>query len=384
MIHSDSIYIYPQPNDIYDVLYSSKRKFSDWELRKFALERGIVVSEGMDREKLCLRIASLPFDYEMLQSLHDLLKVESRSVKTSSQRLEGKIETEEIKSALKELKKRNPRAHIELNVKRGKSTFKVKYNDVDHSVTRLKQRKPQKAEIVIEKSSDGNTNVRAPASSERVQAIVHSLFEILDENANSPKNRIGVDLSQLTPEQTNRFFLSLISGVGELPLECTLKVGVQKSPSEDDAQDTDMDEEEEELLTSSITAQINRATMDGYNPTESSEIQALLEDGKYYIHTIRWETSTVTVKDVYNSEVQGRVKLEVRGQPTKSMQQLTYEVINFRRYSAEHTRLLKTSEALSPLQSKMYVTMLEDAAYQCFEEVRNTQCATNGSMQPGD
>lgn len=383
MIHTDSVFIYPQPNDIFDVLYSSKQKFSDWELRKFTLERGIVASEDIDREKLCLRIASLPFDHQMLEALNELLKTESRRAKTTNERREGEIKPSDIQATLAELKKRHPRENIDLNVTRqGTATIKVSYNKVDHGVTRLKQRKPKKAEIVIEKRADGNTNVRFPSSIDRIENIMSSLFAILDENSDTPQKRMDLNLSLLTPEQTNRFFLKLIDSIDELPLSHTIKVGVQKSPSGDD--DQDLDEDEEESLSASITAQINKASVQGYNPTLSGEVQTLLQDGEYYIHTICWETSMVTVMDTSGREVEGQVKLEVKGYPTKPMQRLAYEVINFRRYSAELLRLLAKTEPLSPLQSKIYITMLEDAAYQCFEEVRNDQCATNGSIQAGD
>lgn len=381
MTHAESVFIYPQPNDIFDVLYSSKRKLSDWELRKFALERGVVISEGIDRERLCLRIASIPFDHQMLEELNALLKTENRRTNTTSQRLEGKIVPKDIQAALEELKLKHPREKIDLNIKsNGKVTLKISYNKMDHSVTRLKQRKPIKAEISIEESADGNTSLRIP-SSERLESIANSLMDILDDRQEQPHKRIDLNLSLLTPEQTNQFFLQLIGSIDGLPLSHTIKVGIQKSNIETDIE---LDEEDEDDLSSSMVAQINNATVNGHNPVQSPEIQVLIRNGEYHINSIRWETDRVNLQDKFSQEIDARIRLEVKGYPKKVIRRLDYDAVNMIRYSVESDRLYSTPEPLPPFQSRIYLTMLEDAAYRCFEQVRNDQCAINGSMQTGD
>lgn len=376
MIHKDSVFIYPQPNDIFDVLISSKQRFNDWELRRFALERGILVSEHMDREALCLRIASLPFDHALLNKLEEILKVESRRSKVSSQRLQGTLGTDELQTAINKLKQQNPREQIDLNITRnGKATLKIHYNEVDHAVTRLKQRKPKQATVELETQGESNTNIRYQAS-ERVEEIVTSLLSILDEK--EAKSRINIDLSTLTPTQTNQFFLELVNSIPGLPFNHTLKVGIQKVQNHA----TDDDSDEEDDLSNSLVAEINKAMVSGHNPLQTTAVQALLDSGEYYIHTIRWETGRVTLTDG-GTAFDGHVLLEIKGYPIASMQRLAYETVNVRRYSAERDRLYSTPEPLPTLQSKLYIKMLEDAAYQCFERVRDNQCATSGLMQSG-
>lgn len=377
MIHKDSVFIYPQPNDIFDVLISSKQRFNDWELRRFALERGILVSEHMDREALCLRIASLPFDHTLLDKLEEMLKTESRRSKSSSQRLQGTLKTDELQAAIHKLNQQNPREQIDLSISRdGKAALKFQYNEIDHAVTRLKQRKPKQATVELEPQGPNNTNIRYPTA-ERVEEMVASLLAILDEN--KPKPRINIDLSTLTAAQTNQFFLELVNTIPELPFNHTLKVGIQKTQH----QGTVDDAEEEEDLSSSLVAEINKATLSGHNPLQTPAVQALLDSGEYYIHTIRWETGRVTLMDDLKTAFDGQVLLEIKGYPTASMQRLAYEAVNVRRYSVERDRLYSTPEPLPNLQSKLYIKMLEDAAYQCFERLRSNQCATNGLMQSG-
>lgn len=380
MINPDSVFIYAQPNDIYDALIASKQKLTLWQLRKYALDHGFIVPENIEREALCLRIASIPFDHIMLQELSELLKTESRPPKTSSQKVEGEISPDTLRNLLSELKGKRQRDEINVSIKaNGSPVVRVKYVDIDHNITRLKQRKPKEASIEIDTTSDGKTTLRYP-SDERIKEIVNCLLDTIDEKENISRARFSLTLFDFTPAQINDFFFRLISNIEDLPLDHVIKIGIHKSAS---LEGDETNEEEDDEVSQSLVSQINKATMSGNDLLASREIQDFLREGRYYIHTIRWQTQIISLRDNNDQPTEGAVRLEVQCTPPDKMSHLAYEAINYLKYVTEKSRLNSTPVQLSRLQSKQYVSMIEDAAYKCFTEIKESSCDINGSTPNG-
>jgi hypothetical protein len=381
MINTDSVFIYAQPNDIYDALIASKQKLTLWQLRKYALDHGFIVPEDIEREALCLRIASIPFDHLMLQELSELLKTESRSPKTSSQKVDGEISSDTLRDLLPDLKDKRQRDNISISLKAdGSPVIRVAYTDIDHNITRLKQRKPKEAIIEINTTNDGKTTLRYP-SDERVKEIVNCILDTIDEQENTSRNRFSLNLSEFLPAQTNDFFFRLINNIEDLPLGHVVKIGIHKSKSSEDEDDN---EEENDEVSQSLVSQINKASMSGNDLLASREIQEFLHEGRYYIHTIRWQTQIMSLRDNQDQPIEGAVRLEVQCSPPDKMTHLSYEAVNYLKYVAEKSNFNSTPVQLSRLLSKNYVSMIEEAAYKCFTEIKENSCGINGSMQSGD
>jgi hypothetical protein len=183
------------------------------------------------------------------------------------------------------------------------------------------------------------------------------------------------------PAQINDFFFRLISNIDDLPLGHVIKISIHKSkPSEDD----DDNEEENDDLSQSLVSQINKASMSGNDLLASKEIQEFLHEGRYYIHTIRWQTQIMELRDNQDQPIEGAVRLEVQCSFFDKMTHLSYEAVNYLKYVTEKGRLHSTPVQLSRLLSKHYVSMIEEAAYKCFSEIKENSCGINGSMQSGD
>lgn len=316
----------------------------------------------------------------MLQELSELLKTESRPPKTSSQKVEGEISPDTLRNLLSELKGKRQRDEINVSIKaNGSPVVRVKYVDIDHNITRLKQRKPKEASIEIDTTSDGKTTLRYP-SDERIKEIVNCLLDTIDEKENISRARFSLTLFDFTPAQINDFFFRLISNIEDLPLDHVIKIGIHKSAS---LEGDETNEEEDDEVSQSLVSQINKATMSGNDLLASREIQDFLREGRYYIHTIRWQTQIISLRDNNDQPTEGAVRLEVQCTPPDKMSHLAYEAINYLKYVTEKSRLNSTPVQLSRLQSKQYVSMIEDAAYKCFTEIKESSCDINGSTPNG-
>ncbi len=64
-------HFYALPDDIYDVLYSSVKKYPMDRLRSYAIDKGLVLSSQLSRDDLCMRIASLSFSYNDFYKLSE-------------------------------------------------------------------------------------------------------------------------------------------------------------------------------------------------------------------------------------------------------------------------------------------------------------------------
>ena len=161
----------------------------------------------------------------------------------------------------------------------------------------------------------------------------------------------------------------MISSTNELPLDHVIKIGIQKSKFSEEECDN---EEENDELSQSLVSQINKASMSGNDLLASREIQDFLNEGRYYIHTIRWQTQIIGLRDSQDQSIEGAVRFEVQCSPPDKMTHLAYETVNCLKYIVEKSRLNSTPIQLSRLLSKRYVSMIEDAAYLCFTEIKES------------
>lgn len=370
-------YIYPQPNDVYDFLMASQQKLTHWQLRKLALQNGILVTENITREALCRKIATQVMDHKTFAELIESTQAKPRPSKSMSQRLLAEVEVDAVSNTLSAMKEKFYRDSfdIKINPKTGKQSLNITYIDTNHSVTRLKQRKVKEAVIEFEKNEDGNTTIRYP-SDEHVTDIVKSLVSVLSDNSDENYEVFSIDLSALKAEQLNDFFIKLITNIEGIPLFEVIKIGLQKSS------DFQVEEDELDSISASITANINNARLSGSDLLNSGKIHEFLQD-EYFIHTIRWKSNKILINERGSERIEGCVILEVQAEPSHQPVTLAYEAINYFKYSEENDTYLKNSNKLEDMQRKKYIKLIEQAAYKSFEEVTRL-CDTSGFSQLGD
>jgi len=348
-------FFFAQPIDIFDALFSSEKKFSLKQLKLFALERGIVVSSHSDRETLCRRLASLTYDYHLFSELSASMQSISRQKQSSVIHLEKEIPIEDIQKILPKFQQKRDREEITIKANTDRIKLSASYTEIDHSQTRLKQRTPRDSSIEIMKGKIRYT------SDDRTDEILSTLISCLEDEHKEEIKFNRIDLSSIyDPRIINKLFLDLtLCNKDDLPFMQVSHVAIHRIES-----NTEDSKASERLMTS-----INNASLSGNNVLNSPEVKTFLQSGDYYIHTIRWLTDPVEIRNSRGEQKVVHLRLGAQVSPADTRETFKFEPIRYH-LNIEGTMSLQ-DRLLDKINEKPFLDMLETYAYELYEKVIN-------------
>ena len=355
-----SIYI-PSDKNIFDAL--QHKKIGHSEVLRFLRNRGVIVSQSLDKGDLSKIIAGLTFDYNDYIHVTKLLENPNRKEKTTRTTVKATSSNEQLAEACQKISKPEAGDESYKVVKKENSTILVvTYTDVDFTKTELRQRTLKKCEVELHAEGDEVT-VRMPATkkgkeiSERIKSSLSSIIgEELEEEV--------ISLESITQaEARSLFFDELIKSILGYELEDVSSVDVYH-----EIDILDENEEDEESSPTNFAGFIRKAALAGGSVLESAEFNQLHSRG-FFISKIIW-----TVVDTLPGG--DKVELEAQFGRPSSCTDFKYLVRGIYNYNERTQAHNVTKRTPSRVETGTFNRKLEKAAKSSFDKIMKTYIGT--------
>ncbi len=364
--------------ELFDVLMGTKRRFSVDYMLEMGRERGIFYSAEESRESLASALSLLPYSFRQVAVLLEHRETMSRSEKTTHVSLGIPANMQLIKQVADAYKETKLPGDDVMLQQRGPTNFvmTVRYSEIDHSKTRLVQRREKEAEIefILEPTE---TTVRMPAN-EKATEILAKLKQQFDQRLPQPPPMEAVELSDITdPKSRSDFFMALISEMHGFRFKAATSIKVQSNiakdeddpfsdeSKEDDGDDGMNNDAEAARMLSVLTSVAFR----GMSLESSEEYQALREKG-FYITSIIWRGLQQTPPNYL-------VEFEAGFDEPRGCTRFRYNVRGVAHLTKKgYTRTFKAAEATDKL---MWLGVIEESARTIMHRLRAEANATNTS-----
>ncbi len=355
-----SIYI-PSDKNIFDALQHKKIRHS--EVLRFLRNRGIIVSQSLDKGELSKTIGGLTFDFNDYIHITKLLENPNRKEKTTRTTVKATSNNEQLAMACQKITKPEGGDESYKVIQREDSTaFVVTYTDVDFTKTELRQRTLKKCEVELHAEGE-EVSFRMPATkkgkeiSERIKTSLSKLIgQDLEEEV--------ISLESVTqPEARSLFFDELIKSMPGYKLHDVSSVDVYHEIDElDENNDT------EDGSSTNFAGFITKAALAGGGVLESTEFNQLHSRG-FFISKIIW-----TVVDT----LPGGDKVEMEsqfGSPSSctDFKYLVRGVYNYNERTQAHNA---SKRSPSRVEIDTFNNKLEKAAKISFDQIMETYVGT--------
>lgn len=281
--------------EIYDLIYSSKKRITEGVLHRAARERGVFFGSATTRGDLAEYISMTTHD---LQDVVDLVKDAepgTRRERTSSLTVKMKLNASEIREAIREYADTDGKSDkVTVPHKTSDSMIAtVAYSEFDLSRTTLAQRHERVATLDF-KIEDGGVVIRFPGS-DKGRELVEILIEKLESKKKTSIPQEHVAVEDLSPGDRTRFFVNLVRKMDGFRLDTVTKLKVSSKMMETDDLDSDDDDDaaEHEEAEKAMTSLVENVALSGNDLLASKQYKQMEEDG-FFITAIKWKaTQTV-------------------------------------------------------------------------------------------
>lgn len=308
---------FAEDKDIFDLLVRKSGGFTTKMLTQVARERGLFVSSSDQRDELAEQLSKLSWDWTQLQGLLATADRGERPERTATLELATKREqlSEDMTTALDALK-RETRPGDQLSYTLSGTKYKVTYqsSEMDHTKTRLEQRKIRTTSIEIDTVAGQGYRIRHDAN-EKADVVLEQLFKHLNRDAPTEKRRI--ELSGISdPKARTAFFLELMTKAGadladkdvsDIDVTCFAPSATDaEDPAEmdeslvgsEDAVETEEQAEEQRRAQSSrMLAVVESVLLRGKRLLDAPSYTSLLDDG-FFVRRAQWRVLARSVKNV--------------------------------------------------------------------------------------
>lgn len=277
--------------EIFDALVSSPQMFSTSTLRGLGKARGIFYSAQTDRQTLCSDISSLGFGFDEIAGIQGEFEKTSRSEKKTFKYLKTEITLQEFRSIAAQYKAEAEEEGEKVswnNVGTTEFSMNLKYDEVDLSRTRLRQRQHREAALEF-KVRNGETVLIYP-SNEKVNLAVETLIERACAAKKSQILVEEVDLSFIKDyDLRTKFFQELMRNIPGFALEDVTQVQVDRKDQQqtEDTDESDEADEEKKAIEEEIKGIVKDIALRGTSLHTSDEYRRLKEQG-YFLTSLQW------------------------------------------------------------------------------------------------
>lgn len=359
-------YFYALPADIKDALLASVGQYSEANLHRLALGKGVQLSSELSRKELCERISNLPFSYKEFCELSDSMLSSKKAPKTETTKLSSSISENDIEEGAEVLKSL-PNHNVKITRNKGIVQVRAEYTEFDHKHTRLKQRVEREAVFEITRSGDGKLVISSPDTKHSREMVDLIINQVRAETQKDPEPE-RIDLSGYNPREVNKFFLAFTKSDSGLQYKKAIDVKLKKADGDDD-------EAELEKIESQTLADIQSASLSGDNVLSSTQVGDFLERGNYYIHSLRWETKPLEVMDVRPRSAKASSKailiVEIKASPSDKRESFSYDVLTYKPEKVGSSGFCKEPQSITSEQKAAYKTKLGEKAYELYARLKS-------------
>jgi hypothetical protein len=281
--------------DIYDALFSEKRKITMHELLSMARRKGIFLSKSESRENIARYISLLPLSLEDIGHIFSLTETEFKKEKVTEILVKTKFNQEEMQLALTDFKESRKDRDEVYNVISNKNNDNMLVNtsitEIDHSLSRITQKRKRIADIEMIPTDEG-LSIQYPADN-KIENIVLAIVAALEKRKNQEAEVEKIELPlSLSLEVKIQFFLDLIMTLEGMTLQDVVGVSIYRpigGEHDEDLLDEDGNDFDDELTENSlITGYIRSIAIEGSDILSQKSYRDFIETDDFYITRIRW------------------------------------------------------------------------------------------------
>lgn len=246
--------------------------------------RNVIVSRKTPRDELAEYFSRLTHDYYDHRIISEKLGSPSRRERTTSMDLVGKIDPEEMKLALEEIKKEITAAGDTAHITRSGENFSIsiQYSLIDYKKTEFSQVQIKDGVIEFIQTSEGY--LIRNAQNDFINTVRDEIVSKVDKHTGGDVEKITVSLYAVTnPKLRTQFFIDLINGLEGFSRRDVSDVYVYKPKPTDSSELTSDDDE----------THIEKVLLKGNGVTRSALLLDLTGSDEYYIVKVGWTTKRI-------------------------------------------------------------------------------------------
>ncbi|MFM5802106.1 hypothetical protein ACS016_09875 [Aeromonas veronii] len=347
---------------LFDALNQSK--ITPGELGDLFLDRGIIVSKSTTRKDLAMNFSRFHHDYLDHQKIASYLGVTSRRERTTTKRINNKVDTSDVLSAAESLKLSIESENDVCSVLKdeNKIIIDIQYLSTDYTKSDFRQVVTKNATIIIESNYD-HLNIRRPDNehTEAYEDIFLAYLENLVTDKNNGENPETLNVNEISlinhtdPNTRTEFFIKLISHLKGFKLDDVTDAYVyHPKPDKIDEEDGDID----------TGVHISKASLKGEGVLRSEELSSLYDRG-FYLWKVRWQVrESQPDPDIYDLEAQFSNQIDFSG--------FSYATKGIKKYKG-NGEYNKSFVGPSKTQEQMLCKLIENAAYTIMLEIDSVQ-----------
>lgn len=291
--------------EIFNLIMASQKKLTETVLRRILNERNIFVSSSATREELADYISGLTFNARDLKQLLDAKGVINRAEKTTFTEIAEEVTDSEVRAIMTEYANEYIDDNAIEQKRPDRLLYFIDYTEMDFSRTTLLQRREQTAKIEFTRDKDnGNLIIRYPAN-EKSAEIIEYFHNSLQKMKNREVNRRFLDLSGLTGDQRNAFFLTVVQRISAVGYRLTNMSSIKVASEHWRGESSDEDEQDNtrEIADQDVKNAIRSVVLNGENVAASKEFRNLRDNG-FHIVSMIWESVAVGELQKYQFRLQ--------------------------------------------------------------------------------
>lgn len=289
-MQSDRSRLFATDKELFDLLFSSKKRITEKVLHRITRERGVFFGSEASRDDLSEYISTTIHDLQDVVELVKDAEPGTRGFRTSSTTVKMKLDASEINEVIREYADTDGIGEsVSIPQKTANTVVtSVAYSEFDLSRTTLAQRQDKVATLDIRIEEDG-VNIRYPGSN-KGQELVDNFVERLERKKKSSIVQERISVENLSPLDRTRFFVNLATRMPDFKLDTVTKLKVSSETTETIDLDSDESDHEQEDAENAMINLVKNVALNGNDLLVSKQYNQMKEDG-FFIVAIRWQAT---------------------------------------------------------------------------------------------
>ncbi|MEF3698141.1 hypothetical protein [Desulfolutivibrio sp.] len=357
--------------DIFAALMAKGRKIGVTGLVNFAKQKCILVSKDEDRELLSEYVSQLPFDFDDIVKLYEIIESDNRREKLSITQVKKTISYDKFQHAIDSLSTQLAISGEKITILSNPDSpflrIIYEYPHVDYGKATMLQETIVRDSIEFSLQKKDVTDIRFAANS-KCKDLIKKIIDEIEGLESSTIEIDEIDLSHVTDgKRRNDFFFSLINTIPGLVLDDVSGVKISNINNsiaiENDLVDTDAEETEPEMFPATeLTGFIKDVAIRGKSLLFQKEYLDFVEKG-FFISNLVWRSLDKNV------EPNIMVEFEAGFADHQQCKNFQYSVKGAYVFKKDKSVFSSTRKPLAEPDKIKYKTKIEQAALKSKREI---------------
>lgn len=351
--------------DIFDTLMAKGRKIGTSGLIDMAKQKYILISSDDDKKELARYVSQLPFDYDDIVSLYEIIEQDGRREKLTTKQINKSIGYDQIYSSVESLStalaNSGEKIKIFTNPNSPVVSVEFEYKEVDFGKATMLQEIIRKDKIDFFKN-EKKTDIRTVAN-DKCRELIQKILQEIESAENEKLEVEEIELADVADtKKRNEFFFALINGIKGLQLDDVS--GVKISRAGEDSIDDSQSDGDEVVSTPELTGFIKEVAIKGKALLNQKAYIDFVNKG-FYISTLIWKSLDSTCEPTM------LVEFEAGFSDAQECKGFQYAVKGAYIFKKEASTFSVTRKKLSEPDKLSYMARIEEAARLSKQEVTN-------------